>query len=124
MILGSCSCGALFSIPWESGDPMGFCRVDCACGKFVLVECTSIGGEVLILDSEQELERLVKDRGLGPLESLPEPKEEAPEWKDFNRASGEVPCETCGLPLYQHKQPVKETCPTMVEDCLGRWWKL
>ena len=49
---------------------------------------------------------------------------EPKDWKDFKRASGEVSCEGCGKPLYSHWQPLELTCPTMVADCYGRWWKL
>jgi hypothetical protein len=43
---------------------------------------------------------------------------------DFSRASGEMPCEACRRPLRRHLQPLPRTCPTVVEDCLGKRWKL
>jgi hypothetical protein len=49
---------------------------------------------------------------------------DAEEWKDFERASGDVICQVCGKELWRHKQPLKEQCPTMIEDCNGNWWKL
>ena len=45
------------------------------------------------------------------------------EWKEATRASGEAQCR-CGEKLYDHYQPIQATCPTIVEDCDGRWWKL
>jgi len=47
-----------------------------------------------------------------------------PRCKPFERACGDMPCGECGKSLYSHPQPIKEECPTMVEDCGGRWWKL
>lgn len=44
-------------------------------------------------------------------------------WKESNRASGTALCR-CGKPLDEHYQPVKKTCPTIVKDCDGNWWKL
>jgi hypothetical protein len=44
--------------------------------------------------------------------------------KECSRASGEAPCDTCRRELRKHLQPLPEGCPTMVEDCQGRWWKL
>jgi hypothetical protein len=41
----------------------------------------------------------------------------------FVRAHGDCLC-GCGHPLWRHGQPLKETCPTMVQDCEGNWWKL
>lgn len=46
------------------------------------------------------------------------------EWKECNRASGEVPCGVCGKLLREHPQPLELSCPTMIEDCRGQWWKL
>ena len=43
-------------------------------------------------------------------------------WKEANRASQDALC-ACGLPLYRHGQPLKETCPTIIQDCIGNWWK-
>lgn len=46
-------------------------------------------------------------------------------WKDdVNRASGQAPCDVCRRPLNDHYMPVPEACPSVVEDCNGRWWKL
>jgi len=45
------------------------------------------------------------------------------EWKDCQRASGDALCE-CGTKLDEHYQPIRLTCPTIVEDCTGRWLKL
>jgi len=49
-------------------------------------------------------------------------KEDMPD-KDSNRAEGGMPCGACRRPLSQHFQPLPETCPAMVEDCMGNWWK-
>ena len=44
--------------------------------------------------------------------------------KPFELAEGGYRCVVCGECLYAHPQPLKETCPAMVEDCNGNWWKL
>ena len=41
----------------------------------------------------------------------------------FTRASDLMLCEKCEEPLWKHRQPLKDMCPTMLEDCFGRWWK-
>jgi hypothetical protein len=46
------------------------------------------------------------------------------EWKEAFRANGEVLCETCGKPYRKHYQPAKQSCPTLVIGCDGRWLKL
>lgn len=53
------------------------------------------------------------------VDDVPEPL-----WKEARRASGMVPCSVCGHALWSHYQPIQKTCPTIVEDCLGNWWKL
>lgn len=45
------------------------------------------------------------------------------QWKECFRASGKALC-SCGEILDKHYQPMKKTCPTIVEDCEGTWWKL
>ena len=55
---------------------------------------------------------------------MSERKDKATEWKDFLRASGKALCEVCKQPLYAHEQPLKASCPSMIEDCAGKWWKL
>jgi hypothetical protein len=47
-----------------------------------------------------------------------------PEQKECNRASGEGPCAVCRQPLKDHLMVMPERCPSMVEDCEGKWWKL
>jgi hypothetical protein len=55
---------------------------------------------------------------------IQDPEDDVSEWKDFTRASGDALCSHCGAALSLHHQPLRKTCPTMVEDCIGRWWKL
>jgi hypothetical protein len=45
-------------------------------------------------------------------------------WKESNRASGNGLCAVCRQPLKDHLMPMPESCPSMVEDCNGDWWKL
>ena len=65
------------------------------------------------------LERIIKAMRHGTLA----PNQDLPS-KECSRASGEVPCDICGLELNQHFQPLPTACPTVVEDCNGIWWKL
>lgn len=46
------------------------------------------------------------------------------DWPEVLRAHGQIPCVVCGVALDRHYQPAKLTCPTIVRDCAGRWWKL
>lgn len=64
MIFTECTCGEQITVGWEAGDGTGFYRTNCGCGKIAMTECTSLGGETHILDSEEELNRFVEEKGL------------------------------------------------------------
>lgn len=63
MIFTECTCGETYTSGYECGDPMGYARIDCKCGKMVMIELSSIG-ETTILDSEEELDKFIQNKGL------------------------------------------------------------
>ena len=63
MIFTNCSCGESITVGWESGDPQGYYRTNCPCGKIAMTELSSFG-ETTILDSEDELETFIKEKEL------------------------------------------------------------
>lgn len=64
MIFTKCECGEPIIVGWESGDPQGYYRTNCKCGRIAMTELTSLGGETTILEDEKELEAFIKDKKL------------------------------------------------------------
>lgn len=65
-----------------------------------------------------------RQRGFTPYLQL---KDDIPPEKwplPIRRASGECLCDVCDEPLYDHYQPAKASCGTLVIDCTETWWKL
>ena len=61
MIFTSCSCGEPYTISYECGEEMGYNRVDCKCGKILMVERNS-NGETVIFDNKKEFKQFLKDK--------------------------------------------------------------
>lgn len=64
MIFTECACGQSYSVGYECGDKNGYARIDCICGKILMVELSSFG-ITTVLD-ESELEKFIEERGLLP----------------------------------------------------------
>lgn len=63
MIFTECICGEPHTVSYECGDKMGYYRINCKCGKILMVELFSFG-ETTILDNEEELEEFINKKGL------------------------------------------------------------
>ena len=64
MIFTECDCGEPITIGWELGMKQGYYRTNCKCGKIVMSELTSFGGETTILNSEEELKKFIEEKKL------------------------------------------------------------
>lgn len=64
MIFTECECGEPIMVNYECGDPRGYSRVNCKCGKIAMVERISFDGETTILGTEEELNEFLKEKGL------------------------------------------------------------
>jgi len=63
MIFKECECGESYIVSYECGDPKGYTRKDCKCGRILMIERSSVG-DTTVLKDEKEFDEFCKMKKL------------------------------------------------------------